>query len=203
MMNQPPPGYAPPPPPRQGKPWWVWLLAGCAGCVVLLVLGSVILGGIAFTTVKRTFNDVGPVTATSVQQSLGADFPVYPKAELRETETRAVLATFRFLEKMSRKPQGSIFSGAAIYSTPDSHEKVLKYYEAEMEKAGWSKVSTQESGLQTQLQFKKDSGMALVQVQKEPTGTGTQITLMRGGAGLADLNRQHQNSGSPNPPDAP
>jgi len=200
-MNQPPmSGYTPAP--RQRKPWWVWLLAGCAGCAALVVIGGIILGAFVFNTAKSVMDDVGPVTSASIKQSLGEDLPIYPGSELQITETQGVVTSFRVIEKLTGKAKGSIFGGAAMYSTSDSQEKVLKHYASVMKKAGWTKFNTQQTGFNSQVQYKKGNEFAIVQVQKNPSGGGgTMITLMRGGSELVEMNRrrQEQSGDSPEP----
>jgi hypothetical protein len=170
----------------------VWLLAGCAGCAVLVVVASIILIGMGVSAVKSVVNDVGPVTAASIKQSLGEDLPVYPGSELQLAETQGVVTSFRVIEKLSGKPAGSIFGGAAMYVSSDSPEKVLKHYDAAMKKAGWTKFNTQQTGFNTQVQYKKGNEFGIVQVQKSPGTGGTMITLMRGGSELVEMNRRRQ-----------
>jgi hypothetical protein len=205
-MNQPsqpgypPPhaGYPPPPPPRQGRPWWVWLLGGCAGCAVLVIGAVIFLTISTVNTVKDLAKDVGPVNAASVQQSLGSEIPVYPGAKLGTVETQSVLTTFRFMEKMTGKKPGAIFGGAGMYTTPDSQEKVLKHYDSAMEKGGWKKIGNQKTSFNSQSHFQKGEEILIVQVQNAPEG-GTHLTLMRGGPGLVEMNRQSGSSPAPAP----
>jgi hypothetical protein len=177
----------------------VWLLAGCAGCAVLVVIAGLVLGAFVVNATKSVMDDVGPVTSESIKASLGEDLPVYPGAELQVAETQGVVTSFRVIEKLSGKAKGSIFGGAAMYATSDSQDKVLKHYDAAMKKAGWTKVNTQQTGFNTQAQYKKGNEFGIVQVQKSPGAGGTMITLMRGGSELVDLNRRRQEQSGEEP----
>jgi hypothetical protein len=48
-------GYAPPP--SSGKPWWVWALGGCGGCLLLFILGFVAIGVVGYNAAKRAGNN--------------------------------------------------------------------------------------------------------------------------------------------------
>jgi len=168
----------------------------------VLVVVAVVLLGVGFVnTVKSVSEGQAPVTAVSVKESLGDDLPVYPGAQLELNGTQSVLTSFRVMEKFSGKNSGSLFRGAGLYSTSDSQEKVTKYYESEMKKQGWTKVTTQNTGFNTQLQYKKGNEFGLVQFQKSGKGTGSIITLMRGGSEMVEMNRkqQEQSGGTSSP----
>jgi len=203
-MSQPPypgqgPGYTPPPgpgytpgpgygpPPRSGRPWWVWLLFGCGGCALLAAIGVAVVGFLGFNTYKSAMQDIGPVTAASVQQSLGSDVPIYPNAQLDLDSTKVVVTSLRVGEKLAGKPRGTIFGGGAIYRTPDSAQKVLGFYDKSMKKEGWQALRAQDTSFQQQHQFQKSGGVAIIQTQKDPTSGGTQLTIMRGGSELVNL----------------
>src|SRR5579864_887637 len=118
----PPAQYGPPAqPPRRGRPWWVWMLAGCGGCAALCVLAAII-GGVAMVQRFSSIN-VGPVTQTSVQQALG-DIPVYPGATLDPTTTEISLKTLRLMGK-----PGQIFRGVGVFRVGDPPDKVAKFYD--------------------------------------------------------------------------
>src|SRR4051812_17438865 len=95
-MTQPPgfgqPGpYAPPPgiplgpPPRRGAPWWIWVLGGCGGCVVIMFAG-LIAAGLWF---RHAITSAPPLTPTAARQQLGPDVPLYPNATLDPATNQA------------------------------------------------------------------------------------------------------------------
>lgn len=207
-MSQPPypgqgPGYMPSPgpgfpptgqPPRRGKPWWVWALFGCGGCALVAVIAVAVVSVLGFNTYKSAMQDIGPVTEASVKQGLGSDMPAYPNAQLDLDSTKILVTSFRFGEKLAGKPRGSIFSGAALYRTPDDNQKVLSFYDQAMKKEGWQALKSQDTSFQQQHQFQKAGGVAIIQTQKDPTTGGTQLSIMRGGSELVELNRRQGGS---------
>ena len=213
-MSQPPypgqgPGYDPGPgyplggpgfnpPPRSGRPWWVWALFGCGGCALLAVIAIAVVGFFGFNTYKSAMQDLGPVTEASVRQSLGADIPTYPNAQLDLDSTKVLVTSFRFGEKLARKSGGSIFGGAALYRSSDATQKVLDFYDKAMKQEGWQALRTQDTSFQQQHQFQKSGGIAIIQTQKDPASGGTQLTIMRGGKELVELHRR-QGGQSPAP----
>lgn len=194
----PPPGPGFGPPPRRGRPWWVWMLFGCGGCAMLAIIGTVVAVALGVSTFKSTMQDVGAVSESSVRQSLGTDLPAYPNAQLDLDSTKVLVATFRMAEKVTGKPRGSIFQGAALYRSSDSAQKVMDFYDKTLEKEGWRSRSTRDTGIQ-QHQYQKANGVAIIQAQKDPASGGTQISVMRGGAELVELNRRQGGGEAPAP----
>jgi hypothetical protein len=197
------PGYPPPPgqgfgqPPRRGKPWWVWALFGCGGCALLAAIGIAVVAALGVNTYQSAMQDIGTVTEASVQQSLGSDLPAYPNAKLDLDSTKILVTSFRVGEKLGGKAKGSIFGGAALYRSPDSPQKVMESYDKTLKKSGWQALKTQDSSFQQQHQFQKAGGVAIVQTQNDPSSGGTQLTIMRGGSELVELNRRQGGSHTP------
>jgi len=163
-------GYAPPP--QGGKPWWVWALGGCGGCLVI-----VLIAGVALTTygVNKWKNiNVGPITEASVQQSLGV--PIYPGAKLQPQITEITLKTLRFT------PASSMFKGVGAYSTPGSPEQVDSFYQQKLPPLGWTAYHAQNTAGALQQQYRKGNEVLIVQEQQShrPDMQGTMLILMRG-----------------------
>lgn len=180
----PPGGYTPPPsypaaPPRQGKPWWIWLLAGCGGCALLMMIGIIIVAAMGVNAFSNLAKSVGPVTTASVQQALGADVPLYPGSTLDPTTTRAMLTTFKVGEQMTGK---SLFRGIAALNTQDSAEKVFQFYDKKLKAGGWKPAQGQGRGGTEQRMYQKGKEMVLIQYQVG--GQGPMIVIMRGGPDL-------------------
>lgn len=174
-MPSTPPGA---PPPRRGKPWWVWTLAGCGGCAVLVVVGGLIATAVGVNQFKAAMDAGGPVTEASVAQSLGGDVPVYPKAVLNPMVTKVTRATLTTMSKMTGKPFDQMFKGVGAYTSADSPDKVISFYDAKLKKLGWKMTKEQSTGMQEQHMFMKKSDGLMVQVQNQQGSTI--IILMRG-----------------------
>ena len=167
-------GYGPPP--RGGKPWWVWALGGCGGCLIVLVL---VVGGLSIFVRQRLKSiNVGPITKASIEQSLGV--PTYPNAQLEPTITEYTL-------KGLRLTMGSLFKGVGAYITQDSPEQVATFYKKKLTASGWNPTNTTTRAGAEQQQYQKGSEVFIVQEQQHNgrAGGGTMIMLMRGGRQLA------------------
>src|SRR5437762_4076653 len=113
------PGYAPPP--RSGKPWWVWALGGCGGCLLIVIIAMVAFGTWISSILKGAGG--GPVTPVAIQKSLGV--PIYPSATLN---VQATDMTRRILGVGQRLTGKSLFSGIGAYTTQDSAAQVADFY---------------------------------------------------------------------------
>ncbi len=180
--------YAPSGEPPRRRPIWLYVLGGCGGCALLVTVVVGIMAASFFGDISKT---MGPVTKPAIQQSLGADVPLYPNGTLDTQGTQGALFSLRMMEKVMRKQPGSMFKGAAAIRTKDDAGKVLDYYDDTLGKAGWKVARTQDSGFQEQKVFRKGKEVVIVQIQ---TQAGQQIvTLMRGGPELA--NRRSRRTG--------
>lgn len=179
-----PPGA--PPNPRRGAPWWAWLLGGCAGCGVVTAVLVFFLVTSATGFVRSLNTNIGPVTVDAMQQSLG-EVPLYPGSQLDEAQTRNLIIGMRAGENIAGRVAGKdvrgMFKGMAMLSTSDPPEKVLAYYDKELETAGWKLSRSQDTAFQEQRIYTKGGESVVVQTQQQPGGTI--ITLMRGGRGMA------------------
>jgi hypothetical protein len=170
-------GYAPPP--RAGKPWWIWLVGGCGGCLVIILIGAVGLG-IAVRNVAKNIK-VGPVTPAAVEQQL-APVPVYPGAVLEPNATRGILTTYAGIEQFAmRRPQGSVFKGAGTFMSPDPPEKIWNYYDKQMAAGGWQRATMPGPKIQRQDWYQKGDDAAMIQVQQSRRAgrNGTVLVLIR------------------------
>lgn len=179
-----PPGYAPPPPPRRGgAPWWVWVLGGCGGCLVIGLVMLMLGVGYVTNAVKSVANTT--VTQQTVRQDLGADVPSYPNATLDLDATRAATITFRAIEKASGQKAGAIFRGMGIFDSKEKPDKVRKYYDDQLKEAGWKREKTGNS-TGSEVEYRKGSEYLTVEAE-DAEGGGSTITLMRGGPEMIKL----------------
>lgn len=173
MSNYVPPGASPPP--RQGRPWWVWLLGGCAGCGVIVLIAVVVL----FVSIGNFAKDVAKeVNPTAIQQKLGPDVPLYPGATLNTPATTGFMSAMRILEKAMGREAGSVFRALAVLQAKDEPDKVLRFYENHLLKAGWKRQQGRRGR-----QYGKGSEVTIVEAN--PHEVGTLITLMRGSREMA------------------
>lgn len=189
--HQAPPGYAPAPPPRQGKPWWFWLLIGCAGISMLGAVGVGMASWYAYNYVQKTVSEVGPVDEASVTKALG-EIPLYPGSTLEVDGTKAVLVTFRMAEKWRNEKPGSLVKGAAILNTQDPAEKIVEFYDRELTTRGYVRASTSEKGDSVRVYTKKDE-FVTVSTTRKTASDPTQVSLARGGPMLVEMERQTRN----------
>jgi hypothetical protein len=190
-MSTPPSYGAPvgpqfqPVPPRRRSSAWPWLLGGCGGCALLVIVAMVVMGMGAANFVRSAARDIGPVDAKSVQQNLG-EVPLYPGSTLNVAATQGILTTFRLIERAAGKQPGAIFRAVALMETTDTPDKVLEYYDRELQGAGWKQAQARGGGSSQgrQAAYQKGNEMVMVQVQQQQGKT--MITLMRGGPEMAD-----------------
>ena len=102
-------GYAPPP--RSGKPWWVWALGGCGGCLLVVVLGVVALGVIGFNMARRSRNN------QQMYQKGQAIFMVQEQPR-RDAPSGTLLV-------LMRGGPGTAASDSSTPTTPEAVEKSL------------------------------------------------------------------------------
>jgi len=182
------PGYSPPPPPSGGgSNWWKWVLGGCGGCLLLVIIAMTV-GGFAIKNMfDRVAGKVGPVDPVSIQAKFG-DVPLYPGASLDVNTTRMMMQMMAVGESFGGKKVGDIFRGIAVLSTQDAAEKVFSYYQQTLTSRGWVRAQEQERGSNAravQRAYRKGNEFVMVQVQnRQDQQPGTMIILMRGGAEL-------------------
>ncbi len=173
-------------PRRSGPAWWVWALAGCGGCAVLLgILAAV--GGV-FLVKRFQEADVGVVTQTQIQQRL-ADVPLYPRGTFDAERTRRTLQSLRFAgglmgDRVRYAPQH-----AGVVVTSDPSAQVFRYYDEVLKKGGWQpQGSTPKPGGGQQF-YQKGNELAGVQVQAIPGSDRLAVVVMRGGPEIAGTPR--------------
>lgn len=164
---------------RRGSPWWIWLLGGCGGCLLIVIVALVAGGFFVRNAVRDAMKSSGPVTAASVKQSMG-DVPLYPNGQLNLEATRGAQVGARIAS--SFQPNGPIHGTAAL-DTQDSAETVMAYYQTELAPRGWSLKTSQSIMGQTQSQYMRGNEMLLVQVQpqRRPGKSGNVVVLMLSG----------------------
>jgi hypothetical protein len=172
-----PPGYAPPPPRRGGPPWWVWVLGGCGGCLVLAVVLLMLGVGYVGSVVKSVANT--NVTPQTVRQDLGAEVPSYPNATLDLDATKGATIAFRAIEKAAGQKPGAIFRGMGIYDSKDKPDKIRKYYDAQLKKQGWNPEKTGNT-TGSEVEYRKGNEYLTVEAE-DAEGGGSTVTVMRGG----------------------
>jgi hypothetical protein len=165
----------------------VWLIAGCAGCSLLAVVALVALGALTVSTVTSSFREVGPVTTESVQQQLGPDVPRYPGSALEPVMTRTIAGSLKLTGKLARPFGGDalerMFQGVGAFTTPDTPEKILAFYDAELKKHGWNPTRSQEGSERV---YRKGNSALMIDVGPNTSGPGNIIVMMRGGPELLD-----------------
>jgi len=180
-------------PPRR-RSMWPWVLGGCGGCALLMIVLLAIGGGMLAGWISDVARTTGPVDQAAVQKSLGADFPLYPAATLDVPSTQAALLPIRAAEKVAGKQPGAMFRGVALMRTRETPEKVLAYYDRELKQAGWSQVSSRgaASGGEPQRSYRKGREVAVVKAVSQ--SGETMVTLMRGGPELASRRGRRRSS---------
>ena len=186
----PPGGYGPPPPAappasRRRIPWWGWMLGGCGGCSLVALVGIVIAVVAGANLWKQATKDLPAVTVQSVQQGMG-EVALYPGSNLNVGMTQLTWSLLRVAERTGGKEPGSVLRSVAVLTTQDEPEKVLQFYDQRLRKAGWKEIRAKDGSRRQMRVFQKGRDTAMVQVQVQP-GTGTLITLMRGGPGLMQM----------------
>lgn len=194
-----PPPYPPyaPPPRRAARPWWIWLLGGCAGCgivTVLALVGTVYLG---FRAVEPHLKQAQSVTADSVRKQLGPEVPLYPESVLNRDMTGVLLVTIRTMEGLLRQGEGAFFRGLGYYEVNETPEKVTQWYRARLQAAGWKPAEASGSPRSDAL-YQKGKEFLYVKVETAQAAEGTAITLMRGGRTLAEAMAERSRSGANN-----
>lgn len=172
-----PPPYGPPgapPPRRRGAPWWVWVLGGCGGCLLIAIVAAVIF----FQQVGSAVRDIAstPVTETGTRQALGNEVPIYPGSTFDENSTRGARIGLTVVERAGMK---GLFRGVGAYRSDDSDEKIFAFYDQKMKAQGYTQANAQRSN---QRVYQKGNDVVLVQVQDQ--AGGKVIILMRGGPNL-------------------
>jgi len=166
------------PPPRQGKPWWVWVLGGCGGCALIVIIGIVVVVAMGvnwFKNVEKTYGN-----PQAVQTSLGADLPLYPGSKLNGAMTGGIVGGLRMAEKSGGHKEGSMLRGAAVFSTPDSAKKVLSFYDGKLKPAGWKRVKSTESDPDESSQsYQKNKEFVVVSVTAGEANQNL-VVVMRG-----------------------
>lgn len=173
----PPPGYGPTPPPRRGGPaWWVWVLGGCGGCLLIAIVTLVIF----VRQVSSTFNQ--PVSETQIRQELGPEVPIYPGSTFDELGTKVGRGMLRSIPGFGGEK--GVFRGVGAYRSQDSPSKVFDYYEQKLTAEGWTK--SQSNSNQQQHTYQK--GREVIAIQAQEQAGGTMIILFRGGEALKGAN---------------
>lgn len=183
QFSSPPGAYQHPnplggPPPRPGRPWWVWVLGGCGGCALIGIIAVVVLGALGVNALQSEMKNMGPVTAQSVQQSLGSDVPIYPGSNLEVTATRAAKVGMSTVGKLGGQQFANAFKGIGAYVTPDTSDKIFHFYDTKLPALGWKASSTKNTPTAEQHTYQKGNDMLMVQVQQQQ-GMNV-IMLMRG-----------------------
>jgi hypothetical protein len=177
-----------------GRPWWPWVLGGCGGCLLLVIIGIVGFGAWVTSVVRNV--KVGPVTQQSVKQSLG-NVPLYPNGTLDLRATEAAIRGQAVGKAFTPGAQRVTWRGVAAVRTSDSADQVIAYYDRELPKGGWaSRQTTSMGGLLQQRIYQKGQELLVVQVQS--IGGQRQVTLMRGESAAAP-GRQRSPSAAPAP----
>lgn len=173
---------------RRGWQWWQFLLAGCGGCGVLLLLAVIAAGVFGFSMVKTVMEGQDDLTPEVVQQRLGKDVPLPEDGELRLDETKMASGAMGFVTKAAGL--GPVAVG--IYVSPRSSTQILATYDKELPRQGWKRSKATEDGGSEQHWVK---GSESLSITVEPSGQGSQVTLMRGS--LALLNADTSAAGAP------
>ena len=175
---------------RRGMPWWGWLLSGCGGCAVLVVVALIVVTVLGVNAFQGAMKEAGPVNSQAIQQGLG-EVPLYPSLTINEPGTRIAMGVIRATEKANGKERGSILKVLAVGTTPDTPGKVHDFYAKKLPPMGWKEAKTTTTGLTDQHIFLKGNESFVLQVQ--PQAAGSTVTVMRGAADLATQTRREMN----------
>ena len=168
----------PPATPRRRKSsrTWLWVLLGCGG---LILIGGVVVVGGGLMLVTNWIMGV-QVSEAEVRANLQAVVPIYPGAEYDQESSMGL----RVATEAGKAVVGAFgddtefpLSAAGAFSTEDSAEQVLEWYDEQMADAGWKKMPTGASGIGTtgQASYSKEGTMVIVQTQN---GAGGKTTIM-------------------------
>jgi len=164
--------YIPPPPAPRRSP----LLYFGIGCGVLLLL----MAGCAGYFVNQFMIAANkPLDKDAALKAMG-DAPIYPGAQLNETMTKTQRVIAHGFGRMTPADRLE----AVAYSTVDSPEQVLAWYEKTMPKKGFEESASgdySKFGRGTlQKQYRKGNDLVLVQAQQQTRETdNTVLVLMR------------------------
>ncbi len=187
-------GSTPPPPPRK-SPVLKWVLGCCGGILLLMVIAGIAIGIWIGDQWKQIRAKVGPVTATSMAQSVGADIPVYPGATPDTQSSQAALVPLRAAEHFSGRPVGSLFKGIAAYRSSATSEAILDWYDKKLTAAGWKVGTSQSVAGSEQTTYQKGNEMLTIQAKDLPGTKDRSFVLMRGGSELGGRRRSRRNQG--------
>lgn len=151
---------APPPrPPSQsmgrGPRVLLWSLGGCSLVAILLLVGAVVVGGLAFT---RAFNlQVGHTSAPG-------DFPVYPGAKVSTG-----------IKMGARDGLASHSITLVQWQAPDGGDRVTAWYLAHLNQGDWELID--HVGPRLHFRRRSTGATALLQVQGQLTTSAVQLEM--------------------------
>ncbi|MFY7951932.1 MAG: hypothetical protein ACOVT5_05450 [Armatimonadaceae bacterium] len=160
-MSIPDPSSTPPPVPRRGLSPWAWVGIGCGGLTLLGFGGCAVLVWNVTSQVRTEM--AKPFVESEAIASIG-DIPLYPDAKIDAMGTKAARGGLIALRRMIPADR----QGVLALRTVDPDEKIVNWYQAELQKLGYKKRDMQErSGRNNQVAWVRDKAMAMVQIQHD------------------------------------
>jgi hypothetical protein len=168
------PYIPPPPPPRRSSP----LLYFGIGCGILVLLTAGCMGYFAIQFKNAAVEAMKkPLDKDAALKAMG-DAPIYPGAQLNENMTKIQRATMNVLSRMTPASRMEIVA----YSTVDSPEQVMAWYDKVMPKKGFEESASgdySKFGRGTlHKQYRKGNDLMVVQAQQQTRETDNNVLVL-------------------------
>jgi len=176
--------YIPPPPPATRRSPLLYFGIGC-GVLLLLMAGCTAVFLVQFKN-AATEELKKPLDKTAALEAMG-DAPIYPGAQLDEQMTKVQRVATNFVRRVTPADRMELVA----YSTVDTPDKVMAWYEQVMPKKGFQESNSADFtklGRSTmQKQYRKDNDLVVVQVQQRTKATDDNVIVMMRFYNLRDM----------------